>query len=80
MLRLGTPDTGDPSDATPGLVIADILNPRPTSCTVLEDGDIAVPGLAFPGKVRSADQYLTRWTELSKLLQARINQHSGRDL
>jgi hypothetical protein len=31
-VRLGTPvGTGDPSEAIPGLVIADILKPRPTS-------------------------------------------------
>lgn len=69
-MRFGTPvAAGPPSGTTPGLVMADMLRPSPTSCAVLDDGEVAaVPGLEPLGKDRSVVQYLTRWTELSKLL------------
>lgn len=68
--RLGTPvAAGLPSGSIPGLEIADILSPSPTSCAVLDDGDKAELGLAFPAALLSEVQYFTRWTELSKLLR-----------
>ena len=56
------------SIGSPGVLTDDILKPSPTSCAVLDDGEIAEPGVEDPGVFRSDDQYLTRWTELSKLL------------
>ena len=49
------------------LVIA-MLILEPTSCAELDEGDKDVPGLAEPGVLLSEVQYLTRCTELSKLL------------
>jgi hypothetical protein len=49
--------------------MADMDNPRPTSWALLEEGDMTEPGLEFPVAGRSAVQYFTRCTELSKLLE-----------
>lgn len=53
----------------PGLEMADILSPSPTSWAVLDEGDKAALGLVFPVALLSDVQYFTRWTELSKLLE-----------
>ncbi len=42
---------------------ADIVSPKPTNCAVLDDGDRTAPGVGL-----SATHALSRWTELSKLL------------
>lgn len=51
-----------------GFVIA-IDMPSPTRCAELDEGVSAEPGLALPGEFLSDVQYLTRCTELSKLLR-----------
>lgn len=56
-----------PSDAIDGELIADIDMPNPTSCAVLDEGDIVL-GAGGAGGARSDTQYLMRCTELSKLL------------
>ena len=61
--------------------MADIVSPKPTSCAVLDDGDIDGDGdeellVAW----RSDVQYFTRWTALSKLLkQERLASHPTLD-
>ena len=69
VVRGGMPVAVPLSTLSPGALTDDILKPSPTSCAVLDDGEIAeVAGVEDPGAFRSDDQYLTRWTELSKLL------------
>jgi hypothetical protein len=51
---------------------AERVKPRPTSCALLEDGDRVEEGVDVP-VVRSADQSLTRCTEVSKLLGQMVN-------
>ena len=69
MVKLGIPvaDERPSAKALADAAIA-ILNPNPTSCALLDEGDSALPGLALPGVFLSDVQYLTRCTELSKLL------------
>lgn len=59
----------DPRSAIAGFVTADIVSPSPTSWAVLDVGDNEDGEFAFPGAIRSEDQYLTRCKELSKLLK-----------
>ena len=54
---------------TPGADTADMVNPNPTSCAVLEDGDIDEPGLELPETgCLSEVQCFTLCIALSKLL------------
>lgn len=68
VVRFGMPvAAGDDSEMTFGLLASAILIPRPTSCVVL--GELASDcGGEGPGAFLSDVQYLTRCTELSKLL------------
>ena len=70
-MRLGIPvAAAEVSARAVGLLVTAMLRPNPTSCAVLEEGDSAEPeGLPKLGEFLSDVQYLTRCTELSKLLQ-----------
>jgi len=59
------------SGETPGAETADIAKPRPTSCALLDDGERVCPEEGAPG--RSETHVLIRWTELSKLLCAKLS-------
>lgn len=66
------------SAVSPGVLTDDMLKPSPTSCAVLDDGEMAeFAGVEDPGAFRTDDQCLTRWTELSKLLSHSDNDEKG---
>lgn len=68
MVKATAPFDSDVSGVDEG-ARAERVSPRPTSCALLDDGEMVDDGVDVPVVVRSADQSLTRCTEVSKLLR-----------